>query len=56
MFIFQKKISKSYKWKIKNWDKVAIKISKWNDKNPEWRIIDVLWDENLNEMMLEVWF
>lgn len=59
VYISEKNL-KSYKWKIKNWDKVAIKISKWNDKNPEWRIIDVLWDENskwndVRSLILEAW-
>lgn len=59
VYISEKNL-KNYKWKIKNWDKVAIKISKWNDKNPEWRIIDVLWDENskwndVRSLILEAW-
>lgn len=41
--ISNKKLSK-YKWKIKTWDKVAIKITAWEGKNPEWSIFEVLWD------------
>lgn len=37
-----------YKWKkrLKNLDKVAIKIISWNKKNPEWKIVEVLWSKN----------
>ncbi len=41
--ISNKKLSK-FKWQIKNWDKVAIKITSWEGKNPEWSIFEVLWD------------
>ncbi len=41
--ISNKKLSK-YKDQIKNWDKVAIKITAWEGKNPEWSIFEILWD------------
>ncbi len=41
--ISNKKLSK-FKWLIKTWDKVAIKITAWEGKNPEWSIFEVLWD------------
>lgn len=41
--ISNKKLSK-YKGQIKNWDKVAIKITAWEGKNPEWSIFEILWD------------
>ena len=48
--LFKKDIFLSYKkiehTKVNNWDKVAIKITRWDWKSPEWRIIEVLWDKN----------
>ena len=43
VYISNKKLSK-FKWLIKTWDKVAIKIISWEGKNPEWSIFEVLWD------------
>ena len=42
-------------------DMVAIKILKWEWKNPEWKIIEVLWDKKnpetiINWYILEYWF
>lgn len=59
VYIWEKNLVK-YKKIIKNWDKVAVKISKWSDKNPEGRIIDILWDENskwndVRSLILEAW-
>lgn len=59
VYISDKKLSK-FKDKIKSWDKVAIKITKWEGKNPEWSIIEVLWDWNKSwidvlSLILEAW-
>lgn len=62
--LFKKDIFLSYKkiehTKVNNWDKVAIKITRWDWKSPEWRIIDVLWDKNkpwveVESLILESW-
>ncbi len=44
-----------------NKDIVAVKISKWEWKSPEWKIKEVLWDKNnpesiINGYILEAWF
>lgn len=59
VYIWERNLEK-YKKIIKNWDKVAVKISKWSEKNPEGRIIDILWDENskwndVRSLILEAW-
>lgn len=41
--ISNKKLLK-YKWLLKTGDKVAIKITAWEGKNPEWSIFEVLWE------------
>ena len=62
--LFKKDIFLSYKkiehTKVNNWDKVAIKITRWDWKSPEWRIIEVLWDKNkpwveVESLILESW-
>lgn len=63
--LFKKDIFLSYKKlehikNIKNWDKVAIKITRWDWKSPEWRIVEVLWDKNkpwieVEALILEAW-
>lgn len=40
---------------------IAVKIKKWSWKNPEWKIIKILWDKNhpeniINWYILEAWF
>lgn len=42
--ISNKKLAK-YKGQLKKWDKVAIKITDWSGKNPEWSIIEILGDK-----------
>lgn len=59
VYIPSKKLSK-FKNIVKNSDKVAIKITNWEWKNPEWSIIEVLWDENkkwndILSIALEMW-
>ena len=46
---------------VKDKDIVAIKITKWEWKSPEWKILEVLWDKNnpesiINGYILEAWF
>lgn len=63
--LFKKDIFLSYKKlehikNVKSWDKVAIKITRWDWKSPEWRIIEVLWDVNkpwieIESLILEAW-
>lgn len=45
---------------IKTWDKVAIKITRWEWKNPEWKIIEVLWNKDkpwieVESLIIESW-
>lgn len=37
---------RNFKPKVKNNQKVAIKITNWSWKNPEWTIVEILWDED----------
>lgn len=43
--ISNKKLAK-FCWSLKTGDKVAIKITAWEWKNPEWSIFEVLWDKD----------
>lgn len=43
--ISNKKLAK-LKGQLKNWDKVAIKITAWEGKNPEGSIFEILWDKD----------
>ena len=46
---------------VKNKDIVTVRILKWEWKNPEWKIVDILWDKTnpetiINGFILEAWF
>jgi len=51
-----------YLWYAKSWDLVWVQIISWeNKKNPKWKIVEVLWDENklnlsVDSYILESWF
>ena len=54
-------IPKKYIWDAKHKEVVAVRILKWEWKNPEWKIVEVLWDKSnpetiINWYILEYWF
>ncbi len=50
-----------YIWKSKTWDIVAVRITKWTGKNPEWKILEIIWknsdkDIKIKWFIIEAWF